>query len=100
LLGLSATPGRTWNDPDADEQLSDFFARKKVTLKVPGYENPVKYLIDEGYLAAPQFRRIGETIAMLLEYGFVIGILDIEEPRCNLGIQYCFKVPDDRPVSH
>src|SRR4029077_7031354 len=36
----------------------DFFARKKVTLKVPGYDNPVKYLIDEGYLATPVFRRI------------------------------------------
>jgi DNA repair protein RadD len=58
LLGLSATPGRTWNDPEADEELSDFFARKKVTLKVRGYDNPVKYLVDEGYLAAPLFRRI------------------------------------------
>ena len=58
LLGLSATPGRTWNDPEKDELLSDFFARKKVTLRVPGYENPVKFLIDEGYLATPLFRRI------------------------------------------
>ena len=58
LLGLSATPGRTWNDPDADEKLSNFFGRNKVVLKVEGYENPVKYLIDEGYLAAPIFRRI------------------------------------------
>ena len=58
LLGLSATPGRTWNDRTADEELSDFFGRKKVTLKVPGYDNPIKYLIEEGYLAAPKFRRI------------------------------------------
>lgn len=58
LLGLSATPGRTWNDPAADEQLSDFFARRKVTLRVPGYTNPVRYLIDEGYLAKPTFKRI------------------------------------------
>ncbi|MEQ1935842.1 MAG: DEAD/DEAH box helicase family protein, partial [Fimbriimonadaceae bacterium] len=41
LLGLSATPGRTWNDPDADEKLSNFFARQKVTLRVPGYQNPI-----------------------------------------------------------
>jgi DNA repair protein RadD len=58
LLGLSATPGRTWNEPDADEKLSNFFARRKVTLRVPGYDNPVKYLIDQGYLATPIFRRI------------------------------------------
>jgi DNA repair protein RadD len=58
LLGLTATPGRTWNSPDADELLSDFFARQKVTLRIPGYDNPVRYLIDEGYLATPKFRRI------------------------------------------
>ena len=51
LLGLSATPGRTWNDPDADLELSEFFNKQKVTLKIDGYENPVDYLIDEGYLA-------------------------------------------------
>jgi len=58
LLGLSATPGRTWNEPDADEKLSNFFGRNKVVLKVEGYENPVQYLIDEGYLATPIFRKI------------------------------------------
>jgi superfamily II DNA or RNA helicase len=58
LLGLSATPGRSWNDPDSDEQLSNFFARRKVSLRVDGYDNPVRYLIDEGYLATPTFRRI------------------------------------------
>lgn len=58
LLGLSATPGRTWFDIEKDEELSDFFNRKKVTLQVPGYDNPVSYLIDEGYLARPTFRKI------------------------------------------
>jgi hypothetical protein len=57
-LGLSATPGRTWNDPETDEKLSNFFGRNKVVLKVEGYENPVQYLIDEGYLATPIFRKI------------------------------------------
>ena len=28
---------------------------QKVTLDVPGYDNPVDYLIDEGYLARPRF---------------------------------------------
>ncbi len=51
LLGLSATPGRTWNDPEADEELSNFFSRRKVTLEVPGYDSPVEYLVNEGYLA-------------------------------------------------
>ncbi|MBE7483622.1 MAG: DEAD/DEAH box helicase family protein [Polyangiaceae bacterium] len=51
LLGLTATPGRTWNDRDADKELAKFFDRKKVMLEVDGYRNPVDYLVDEGYLA-------------------------------------------------
>ncbi len=58
LLGLSATPGRTWNDPEADRKLSDFFANRKVTLEIKGYDNPVAYLINEGYLAQPKFTQI------------------------------------------
>lgn len=58
LLGLTATPGRTWNDPDIDEELAEFFDRRKVTLEVEGYENPVDYLIDNGYLAKPEFRNV------------------------------------------
>jgi len=61
LLGLSATPGRTWNNPDIDRKLSEFFATRKVTLKVDGYDNPVSYLIDQGYLAKPTFTKIEIT---------------------------------------
>ena len=55
LLGLTATPGRTWSDIQADEELSDFFCRRKVSLEVEGYDNPVDYLVDEGYLARTDF---------------------------------------------
>ena len=55
LLGLTATPGRTWADIHEDEKLARFFARNKVMLEVEGYENPVTYLIEEGYLADPEF---------------------------------------------
>lgn len=55
LLGLSATPGRTWNNVDADRELSEFFAQHKVMLSVPGYSNPMEYLIAEEYLARPKF---------------------------------------------
>lgn len=58
LLGLSATPGRTWNDPEADRELADFFASRKVTLKIDGYDNPVAYLISRGYLAEPKYNLI------------------------------------------
>ncbi|MGI9064883.1 MAG: DEAD/DEAH box helicase [Pyrinomonadaceae bacterium] len=58
LLGLTATPGRTWSDISADEELSEFFARRKVTLQVPGYDSPVDYLVAEGYLAKIVFRSL------------------------------------------
>ena len=51
ILGLSATPGRSWLDAREDMKLADFFYKQKVTLKIPGYSNPVDYLQAEGYLA-------------------------------------------------
>lgn len=56
LLGLSATPGRSWDDRDADRELADFFKRRKVTLEVEGYANPVDFLLAEGYLARAEFK--------------------------------------------
>lgn len=56
LLGLTATPGRSWNDVEADEELSNYFGRDKVTLAVKDYPDPVTFLISEGYLAKPRFR--------------------------------------------
>lgn len=61
LLGLTATPGRTWNDLDEDQRLADFFYRRKVSLEVEGYDNPVRFLIDEGYLADTEFVRLEYT---------------------------------------
>ena len=58
LLGLTATPGRTWADVEEDEKLSDMFDRRKVTLEVEGYSDPVTFLIEEGFLAKPNFRTL------------------------------------------
>ena len=57
LLGLTATPGRTWDDIDKDGELADFFCGNKVTLEVPGH-NPIEYLVDNGFLARPTFRTL------------------------------------------
>ncbi|MGO4876561.1 DEAD/DEAH box helicase [Pedobacter psychrotolerans] len=51
LIGLSATPGRTWNDPDEDRKLAAFFFYQKAKLEIEGYDNPVDYLTKNGYLA-------------------------------------------------
>jgi len=55
LLGLTATPGRSWSDIDEDRKLSDYFDGHKVTLDVKGYDDPVTFLIDRKYLARPTF---------------------------------------------
>ena len=57
LLGLTATPGRTWADIDKDGELADFFFGNKVTLDVPG-DNPIEYLINNRFLARPIFRTL------------------------------------------
>lgn len=58
LLGLTATPGRTWADISADAELADFFAHRKVTLEIPGYDNPIEYLVSEQYLAKAKYRSL------------------------------------------
>lgn len=58
LIGLSATPGRTWNNINEDEKLSQFFYRQKVMLQISGYSNPVNYLVENGYLARVKNTRL------------------------------------------
>lgn len=58
LLGLTATPGRTWADIEEDRKLASFFARQKVELKIDGYPNPIDYLVAQGYLAQAQFKSL------------------------------------------
>lgn len=58
LIGLSATPGRATDDELVNQRFANFFNRQKVTLKVDGYDNPVRYLQDEGYLAKVRYHSI------------------------------------------
>ncbi|WP_242675747.1 DEAD/DEAH box helicase [Streptosporangium minutum] len=66
LLGLTATPGRTWADISKDEELSDYFSRQKVMLEIEGYTNPVTALIEQGYLAKPLMRTVASEPGMHL----------------------------------
>ena len=66
LLGLTATPGRTWSDIGEDQKLSDYFDGRKVTLDVAGYEDPINFLINEGYLAKPTFRTLNSEAGLQL----------------------------------
>lgn len=56
LMGLSATPGRTWNDVAADKALAEFFDRTKVTLDVGMH--PVDFLIKEGFIAKVRVKQV------------------------------------------
>lgn len=80
LLGLTATPGRSWNDMTADKELADFFDRQKVTLEVEGYSSPVDYLINEDYLAKPVFK------SLMHKGGVKVSAADIEKIKENFEI--------------
>ena len=79
LLGLTATPGRTWADLDKDGKLADFYGYNKVGLDVPG-DNPIAYLIDEQFLAKPNFRNV------LAEPGLQFSDHELEEIAASLDI--------------
>ena len=66
LLGLTATPGRSWSDIGEDRKLSDYFDGRKVTLEVEGYDDPVTFLIDQKYLARPVFRTLNSDAGLKL----------------------------------
>lgn len=66
LIGLTATPGRTWADIEEDARLSDMYGKKKVTLEVAGYSDPVTYLIEEQYLAKPIFKLLNTAPGLKL----------------------------------
>ena len=51
LIGLTATPGRTWNNPEEDEKLSKFFNKNIVPIKTENGETPNEMLTRRGYLS-------------------------------------------------
>jgi superfamily II DNA or RNA helicase len=83
ILGLSATPGRTWLDPEEDRKLADFFARRKVTLRVEGYSNPVEYLQREGYLAQVEYVHLPYVPGN----GFRLSAAELRELQDGLDLQ-------------
>lgn len=80
LLGLTATPGRTWSDIDEDRKLADYFEGKKVTLEIEGYRDPVSFLIEQGYLARPVFKQLNSEAGLKLSVG------DIEELSTSIDV--------------
>ncbi len=82
LLGLTATPGRSWSDIAEDRRLSEYFDGAKVTLEVEGYEDPVSFLIEQGYLARPVFHTLNSEAGLKLSESDVVelaGAIDVPE---------------------
>ena len=80
LIGLTATPGRTWNNISLDKELASFFYKQKVTLNIEGYSNPVDFLIHEGYLAKVDF------LPLLYEGGGKLSAVDLKNIQESLDI--------------
>lgn len=80
LLGLTATPGRSWSDIGEDRKLSDYFDGRKITLEVEGYSDPVSFLIDQKYLARPVFRTLNSNA------GLKLGEKDVNELSSTLDV--------------
>lgn len=83
LLGLTATPGRTWADIHIDEQLSNFFSRQKVTLEIEGYKNPVDYLVDQQYLAKAVYK------PLFYDGGTNFSVNDLTKLQENFDVPDC-----------
>ena len=93
VLGLTATPGRSWADIDRDGELAQYYAGNKVSLDAPG-DGPVEYLIEKGFLARPRFRTLLAEPGLDMtreELARISRALDIPEEvvgRLSLSEQY------------
>ena len=86
LLGLTATPGRSWSNIEEDQKLSDYFDASKVTLEVDGYDDAVSFLIEEQYLAKPIFRTLNSDAGLELtddDISSLSSAIDVTETLLN-----------------
>ncbi|PSO47092.1 MAG: restriction endonuclease [Cyanobacteria bacterium SW_9_44_58] len=82
IIGLTATPGKTFAGTQSDIDLVNFFRNHKVTLQVDqeGFSNPVRYLINKGYIAEAKFELlVPNSITSNNNYNDEIFNYDIED---------------------
>lgn len=71
LIGLTATPGRSYSEDglsEEDARLADFFKNNKVSMKVSGYLSPIDYLVEKGYLAKANFKPLNYDHSKISAY--------------------------------
>ena len=71
LLGLSATPGRSHIDGniESDSDLVSLFGGNKVPLEVDGFDSPIQFLQDEGYLSKIELDEIENVTDLEVNLG-------------------------------
>lgn len=65
LLGLSATPGRSLTNDEENIKLGLLFHNNKVGMKIPGYNSPIEYLQEQGFLAKAVFKNIDYDLSKI-----------------------------------
>ncbi len=58
ILGLSATPGRSYRNVEEDLELKNFYYGQKVGLKVTNQKNIIEWLIKNRFLAKAKIQKI------------------------------------------
>ena len=86
ILGLSATPGRSYRNVEEDIELKNFYYGQKVGLKVEGEKNIINWLVKNKYLAKAKIQRIDfeADLAKL----FTKKEIEIEQERIRDGKDY------------
>lgn len=67
LIGLSATPGRTYANPEEDQKLSELYHRNKASIDIPDYDDPFEFLTSKGYLSDPEFKELEMNVQILTD---------------------------------
>lgn len=97
LIGLTATPGRSYLKPGEDIKLRNFWNKQKVSLKVKGYKNPLDYLVKTKYLAQVKSESLNSNLD--LKKIFTQNDINKELERINngqdLSKNFIKKISDD-----
>lgn len=96
LLGLSATPGRTWDNPEIDSAVSKLFFENKVMIDFGG-ANPIRRLTEEGYLASVEFSSLDVDPDVEFSHNDLVDLA--EAPDVPDGVAYRLGLDRQRNLS-
>jgi len=92
ILGMSATPGRSYRDVSQDLELKNFYYGNKVSLQIENSKDAIKWLVRNKYLAKAE--RIKIDYEADLATLFTIPEINDEIERIKSGKDYSKKFRD------